>query len=167
VTRSEIKLVVFEGEGFQRIQGDIVDAIVDIANRQACSDAFKKWGLTIPYDLVKSGNLKVSGMAALYEPNAQSLLGWNADQVNKAQVQFARQRNIIPYFNVYTAEGVFVGTPTIIFNPTAIAIPESPALREVVIHGFIHLGGREGDESSGGHDLDTFPGYKEIVDACK
>jgi hypothetical protein len=168
VTASEINLVVLPDDPFRLIQDDIVDAIVDISNRQACSDAFKQFHLKIPYDVVKSGNLRVGGLMALNQPNAGELLGWTANQVAVARRTFAEQDYIIPWFRSYTAEGVFVGTPTVVFNAYAVNMREFGGLREVVTHAFIHLGGREGDPTAAPFDLGNFkPGYKEIIDACK
>jgi hypothetical protein len=167
VTGSEINFVLLPDDPLRLIQDDIVNAIVDIANRQPCSDAFKKWGLTIPYDVVKSGNLKVAGLMALKQPNAGGLLGWSATQVGIAQERFDRQNRFIPWTRQFIAEGVFVGTPTVVFNATAVGMPEFGGVKTIVTHAFIHLGGEPGYDTAVPFDLDKFPGYKEIIDACK
>jgi hypothetical protein len=161
--------VVYGGQAFESVQADIVNAIVDIANRQECSDAFKEYNLTIPYDVVKSGNLRVAGVAALYQDNAQQLLGWTAQQVSDSKAQFAKQGGWFGsgFFRTLTADRSYPGIPTVIFNPSQVRNPEFGGLRTVVTHAFIHLGGRRGDPSARPHDLSNFGGYNRILTACR
>jgi YD repeat-containing protein len=168
VTPSEIN-VVFGGGQFEFVQDDIVNAIVDIANRQACSDAFKKHNLTIPYDVVKSGKLRIAGRAALYQPNASDLLGWTPQQIKDSKDKFDEERGLFGsgFWKVVTAERIYAGIPTVVFNPTQVRNPSFGGLKDVVTHAFIHLGGQRGDPSAEGHDLANFRGYNEILNACR
>ena len=104
---------------FDLLRDEIVDAIVDIANRQACSDTFKKYSLTIPYDVVKSGKLRVAGRAALYQSNATELLGWGSQQVEDAKDTFDKEKRILGSgIRVkLTADMSYHGIPTVVFNP--------------------------------------------------
>lgn len=148
-----------------RSQHDTND-IVDISNRQACSDAFKKYGLKIPYDVAKSGKLRIAGLMALNQPNAGELLEWTPSQVDKARATF--EWHWYHYFRKPNiGEGVYAGIPTIVFNAYA-DFKQLGGLREVVTHAFIHVGGKRGETSASPHDLGNFnPGYKEIIDSCK
>lgn len=164
VTTSEIN-VVYGGRQFDFVRDDIVAAIVDIANRQACSDAFKKYNLTIPYDVVKSGKLRVAGTAALYRSNATQLLGWSESQVAAAKETFQKEdRWIRPS---YTADLSYPGISTVVFNPNQVRAPRFGSLRDVVTHAFIHLGGQRGDPNATPSDLANFKGYNEILKACR
>jgi hypothetical protein len=163
-TSSEVN-VVYGGQQFEFVQDDVVDAIVDIANRQACSDAFKKYGLTIPYDVVKSGKLKIAGTAALYQPSASQLLGWSDAQVASAKATFDKEDRWL--FPSYTADLSYPGIPTVVFNPNQVRSERFGGLRDVVTHAFIHLGGERGDAAATPHDLSKFKGYDEILKACR
>ena len=166
VTPYEIN-VVFGGRQFEFVQNDIVNAIVDIANRQACKDAFKKYNLTIPYDVVKSGKLRVAGRAALYQSNASELLGWTSKQVEDSKAKFDEERGLwgSGFWKNLTAERTYPGIPTVVFNPTQIR--KFGGIKDVVSHAFIHLGGQPGDPNADVHDLSTFKGYNEILNACR
>jgi RHS repeat-associated protein len=164
VKSSEVN-VVYGGQQFEYVKSDVVDAIVDIANNQQCSDAFKAYNLTIPYDIVKSGELKVAGTATLYQANAQELLGWSAGQVGDAKALFEKENRI--FFPSYTADLSYPGIPTVVFNPGQIRNERFGSLKDVVTHAFIHLGGQKGDLSASPHDLANFAGYKPILEACR
>jgi hypothetical protein len=164
VTSDEIK-VVYGGQQFQYVQDDITDAIVDIANKQACSDAFTKYGLTKPYDVVKSGKLRVAGTAALYQSNAEDLLGWSAQQVSDAKSLFQRGDSIV--HPSYTADLSYSGVTTVVFNALQVRQGRFGGIKSVVTHAFIHLGGKSGDGSASPHDLANFSGYGEILKACE
>ena len=164
VNRDEIN-VVHGGQLFDaNVRDDIVNAIVDIANNKNCSNAFEKHGVNIPYNVVKSGKLKVAGTAALYLPNAAGLLGWSSNQVAAAQKQFAKKDR---WFRPeYTADLSQPGISTVVFNPRQVREERFGGLKKVVIHAFIHLGGSAGDPSAKPHDLANFPGYDEILRDC-
>jgi len=164
VISSEVN-VVYAGQQFENVENELVDAIVDIANRQACSDAFKKFGLTIPYDIVKSGKLKVAGSAVLYQSNATQLLGWTEAQVAQAKATFEKEDKWL--FPSYTADFSYPGVSTVVFNPRQVKAARFGSLKDVVIHAFIHLGGEKGDKNASPHDLANFKGYDEILKACR
>jgi hypothetical protein len=168
VTLSEVN-VVYGGRAFESIQNEIVNAIVDIANRQGCSDAFKIYDLTIPYDVVKSGKLRIAGVAALYEDNAEQLLGLTAQEVSDSKTQFRKQGGLFRsgLFATLTAERAYPSVPLAIFNPSLVRDPIFGGLKDVVTHTFIHLGGKRGDPSASPHDLSKFEGYDRIVTACR
>ena len=164
VTSSEIN-IVYGGQQFQYVQDDVVSAIVDIANRQRCSDAFKKYNLTIPYDVVKSRKLRVAGTAALYQPNASELLGWTDTQVADAKAVFQREDRF--FRPSYTADLSYPRVPTVVFNALQIRQGRFGGLKAVVTHAFMHLGGQAGNPNATPHDLANFKGYDEILNACR
>lgn len=168
VTPAEVN-VVFGGQAFESVQTEIVSSIVEIANRQACSDAFKAYDLTIPCDVVKSGKLRVAGVAALYQDNAQQLLGLSTQEVSDSKTQFRKQGGLLGsgFFKTLTAERAYPSVPLAIFNPSQVRNPDFGGLRAVVTHTFIHLGGQRGDRSARPHDLAKFRRYAHIINACR
>ena len=100
----------------------------------------------------------------LNQSNASQLLGWSKEQVSIAKESFRPKWYDFIYKNI--GEGVFVGTPTVVFNANA-DMKQLGGLREVVIYAFIHLGGRKEMMKTSPHVLAHSPGYQEIIDACR
>ncbi|MDT4967431.1 MAG: hypothetical protein QOJ64_2168 [Acidobacteriota bacterium] len=162
VTASDIN-IVGSSPSFDKIQGEIINDILDIANNQHCSDAFKKYGLRIPYDVVLSDKIKVAPQLLLNDSNASQMLQISPDMVK--QVAYDLSDGWI--YQGAAAETVTgPGHPPVLVIGRNITNAAYKGIKSVIIHEFIHAGGLSGRGGGRNGDLTFFNGYKEIQEAC-
>ena len=156
-------------ESFDRVKDDLIAAILDIANNQKCSDAFKKFGLRIPYDSLLGSDFRIAPAATLFRANGATTLGLTSDQVTAAQSHFSSN---IPYTEGGAAAETLMNgrNLTMVFKPSQLSNPVFGGLKAIVIHEFIHGGYKPGGSPYGKPygDLNYFKeGYEYIQNACK
>jgi len=163
VTDRDINIVSWLAP-FDRFGAQVVKDIVDIANNRQCSDAFKKYGLTIPYDQVLSDNLRIVPLGFLYDDAAARTLGVRQEVVDSI-------RNDLSTGNISwgDAAATIRGTVSsiIVIGPAA-NLADYGGIRSVLIHELIHAGERSG---SGDGLTETLPAstatkrFKQLVAA--
>ena len=162
VTEKDINIVA-TSPSFDPIRNEVVASIIDIANNQKCSDAFKKWGIKIPYDVVLSDHINIAPQAFLANANAAQTLGVSQAAIDKAAYDLS---------DGYILQGGAAETLTGPGHKPALIIgqnitnPIYSDIKAVLIHEFIHAGGKPGSGSGANGDLTSFEGYKEIEEAC-
>ena len=139
----------------------MVKHIIDIANNQKCSDAFKKYGLKIPYDLVLADKIRIVPQGFLYNDAAAQTLGISQDLVESIRSDLAP--GVI--FRPNSAATTIPGANPIIIIGSGATEERYLGLKSVLIHEFIHAGGKPGSGSGANGDLTGFDGYKEIQQA--
>jgi hypothetical protein len=153
--------IVDRSKPFDTIGEQVIKDIIDIANNQKCSDAFKKYGLRIPYDLLLSDKIKIVPHGFLYNDEAARTLGISQDLVDS--IRYDLSTGII--FWGKAAATVSGSNPIIVIGPSA-TLEDYGGLKSVLIHELIHAGGKAGSGDGVNGDLTGFDGYKEIQAAC-
>ena len=162
VTASDINIVDRSAGPFDRFGAQVVKDIIDIANNRKCSDAFKKYGLRIPYDQVLWDNVRIVPQGFLYNDRAAQTLGISQDLVESVRYDLSTG-NITWGKAAATIRGTVY---SIIVIGRSATHPKFGGLKSVLIHEFIHGGGRAGSGDGKNGDLTGFDGYKEIQEAC-
>ena len=143
---------------FDRFGAQVVKDIVDIANNRGCSDAFKKYGLTIPYDQVLWDNLRIVPLGFLYDAAAARTLGISQDLVDSIKNDLST--GVIKWGDAAaTVRGIV--SSIIVIGPSA-NVSDYGGLKTVLIHELIHAGGKAGSGDGVNGDLTGFEGYKDI-----
>jgi RHS repeat-associated protein len=165
--RSDI-LIVDSSGSFDAVVDDIIAAILDIANNQKCSDVFKKYGLRIPYDSLLYNTFRIAPSATLFRPNAAERLGITQAQVEVGTGGFASNIPIVNQKGAgFTAQNG--DNLTMVFNANYFQDPVFGGLKAIVIHEFIHAGGRPGGPIALPYgDLNNFKKeFEDIYNVCK
>jgi len=165
-------LIADHSDSFDRVLDDLIAAILNIANNQKCSDAFKRWGLRIPYDSLLYNTFRIAPSATVFRPGAAEKLQITESQLADARRTFDADLTPITTSDGagFTAENATEHTITMIFNiPRIASSPIFGGLKAVVIHEFIHAGGKPGSGSGAPYgDLNYFKeGYEDIQKSCK
>jgi RHS repeat-associated protein len=167
VVKTDIR-IVDSSDSFDAVVDDIVAAILDIANNQKCSDVFKKYGLRIPYDSILGNTFRIAPSATLFRQNAAATLGITQAQVEEGKQGFASN---IPLVNQKGAgfKAQNGNNLTMVFNANYFKDPVFGGLKAIIIHEFIHAGGRAGGPIALPYgDLNNFKNeFEDIYNVCK
>jgi fibronectin type III domain protein len=162
VTEAEIN-TVGSSDSFDQIQNSVIRALLDIANDQKCSDAFKRNHIRIPYDVILADKINIVPQAFLKDRGASRALGVSQDRLDSAAYDLS---------NGYIFQGAAAVLLTGNHRPALIIgqnITERrfKSIKSVIVHEFIHAGGVRGQGGGVNGDL-TFMGdaYRDIQAAC-
>jgi hypothetical protein len=149
----------------------VLSKIEWMVNSGSCNDAFKKWGLATPYDLVNSGKITLSSTQSLTNSSYNSVLGQALGTQSGSLPNATRIDALNADAPARTLRNDGNGKAIIFFGPGAF---DPSYLDEAVPHEFIHAGGQGANYSVlgwifGGHDLSGFneKAYADIMANCK
>jgi len=162
LTKSDL-IIVGGSQSFDRNRDEIESSLIDIANSQACSDAFQKYGLRKPYDIIRSDRIKITSQAFLRDRNASRSL-----QISQASIDTAAYKLSDGFLTKGAATYTVTesGQAPVLVVGQNILGPKYNGIKSVLIHEFIHAAGMPGNGGGLNGDLTGFKGYKEIEEAC-
>jgi YD repeat-containing protein len=156
---------------FERNKNKVLRKIEFMVNSGSCNAAFKRWGLTTPYDLVNSGKITLSSTQALTNSSYNRVLGQALGTQSGSLPDATRIETQNADGPARTLRNDRTGNAIIFFGSDAF---DPSYLDEAVPHEFIHAGGQGGKYSVlgwlfGGHDLSGYnpKAYADIMANCK